>query len=404
MNDFSDAEMESDVEIVFEEEEAQPTQQPGWSGADATLHATSDPSSLAFGTNSGDATVQQASDDGAEGAAILRRNRAGTSSKVQTQQQPADRRRYVLAYAAPATPAATTEVAPVAEASTQLPFLVVVASPVESTPPHHHNSSHAPPPLQLQNSNAIGPSSPPTDTTLPPHHHHHQRHDEDDAATTAALTPSLVRAYGRMASCDPTVFHTAAPPTYQEYIAAEANGPVYGIPVLFAPAAQPPQQLRGAPPAPGQQQFDTPGPVDHGDLIAVPPEHAQYELLVKARRLTVIYCIADTVVVGLLMTVVVWLGALAIFPICGCIGAYWIKLRLLAVYLAYFPLAIAARAYVGYVTITSSEQTDQGQVFLVIMCVLGGLAEMYIAFAVVRCRRYMVAADDDQIAALRPTC
>lgn len=403
MNDFSDAEMESDVEIVFEEEEAQPTQQPGWSGADATLHATSDPSSLAFGTNNGDATVQQASDDGAEGAAILRRNRAGTSSKVQTQQQPADRRRYVLAYAAPATPAATTEVAPVAEASTQLPFLVVVASPVESTPPHHHNSSHAPPPLQLQNSNAIGPSSPPTDTTFPPHHHH-QRHDEDDAATTAALTPSLVRAYGRMASCDPTVFHTAAPPTYQEYIAAEANGPVYGIPVLFAPAAQPPQQLRGAPPAPGQQQFDTPGPVDHGDLIAVPPEHAQYELLVKARRLTVIYCIADIVVVGLLMTVVVWLGALAIFPICGCIGAYWIKLRLLAVYLAYFPLAIAARAYVGYVTITSSEQTDQGQVFLVIMCVLGGLAEMYIAFAVVRCRRYMVAADDDQIAALRPTC
>jgi hypothetical protein len=383
-NDFSDTEMTSDVEIVFYDD-AQLRQDPTRGSSLAAL------ASLVVAPSTvppppGEVIHQDSLPD----IAVVRRHRRGPAaldapsagSSLNEAASGAPRVPYVLAYATP----------PPARGSQQLPQ--AEPAPQDSQPRDSDNEGGL-----ARHSDAITSATTRTSATtarpsgeeppLPPPHPDHSTND----ATAAALTPSLVRAYGRMASCDPSVFHTAALPTYEEYLSATATAPVYGIPVMYAPVhssvQEPPPLLQVAttqpPPPPG---FSS----DRRDF------------LIKARRLTIMCCISDIVIIGLLMTVVLWLGVLVIFPLGGCLGAYLIRLRLLSFYLAYFPLALAARGYAGYVTIAYSDRSDDNQVALVIMCVLGGLAEIYVAFTVLRCRRYMADADSDLIASIRPDC
>jgi hypothetical protein len=371
-NDFSDTEMTSDVEIAFEDD-VQLQQGPTRGSLAALESLVVAPSTMP--PLPGELTHQDSLPD----IAVVRRNRRETAaldapsagSSLLDAVSGAPRVPYVLAYATP--PARGLQQLPEAE-----------SAPQNSQPRDSDNEIRLAPHSDVITARPSGEEDP-----LPSRHPDHSTND----ATATALTPSLVRAYGRMASCDPSVFHTAALPTYEEYLSATATAPVYGIPVMYAPVHSPVQEL------PPLLHVATPQPPP-------PPGFSseQRDFLIKARRLTIMCCISDIVIIGLLMTVILWLGVLVIFPLGGCLGAYLIRLRLLSFYLAYFPLALAARGYAGYVTIANSDRSDDNQVALVIMCVLGGLAEIYVAFTVLRCRRYMAAADSDLIASLRPHC
>lgn len=230
-------------------------------------------------------------------------------------------------------------------------------------------------------------------------------HDELEMAPT--VSPSMVRAFGRIANCEPHSFHTAYPPTYQEYLALGDQQPVYGIPVVYQAQAPPPPAVPPMPvppPHPGHEALD--GYPQNGgeDLLGVPIQQELVEILRRERRNTMIYCVVDVVVVALLSISVAWVSFLVIFPVCGLIGAWYLRHRVLAVYLSYFPLIIAARAYVAFVTIDANEsdRDKQAMLFIIVMCVLGGVAEMYIGYVVVCFRRRLRSVDVEVLEALRP--
>jgi hypothetical protein len=107
-------------------------------------------------------------------------------------------------------------------------------------------------------------------------------------------------------------------------------------------------------------------------------------------RSTRIFAVADLFIVVILVFSRFWMAALAPFPLIGYFGARKYRMGLVTTYLVYFPCILAARAYFAYSNATESKGDGRTSlIVLILLSVFGGLAEIYIAFVVIRFRRML---------------
>lgn len=273
-----------------------------------------------------------------------------------------------------------------------------------ASPQRRVRLGYLPPPTQQQPDEALHLEVTPQPTPAPAEDAaQHQQSDPAALSSPSAEgggggaqrppSPDLIRALRLIGEQNPSVFASAAEVSYADYVSgvggtAVNSAPVFGIPVVCAA----PHQSTSAtdPNGPAARvlvhpmTFRQPPQVDREDDAAATAEGQHVWSLSRSTR---IFAVADLFIVVILIFSRYWMAALSPFPIIGYMGARKYRLWMVSVYLAYFPFIIGARGYFAYSNAQESSLGKSSLIVLVLLSVVGGLAELYIAFVVFRLRR-----------------